>query len=316
MPPKHQIYIDRAEFVRSLFNDSTTANILLRVDNFHIYAHTSILYCVSGFFKKIFKLFARKIKEDGNNFLFHDYSCNREIAINKLYEYKGQEKVELLYDIIDFQNFIAFLYGYPVETRDQDQLFVLAYLGSSHKFDVPELVNFCDNVLYEVWNKQQWHVILRVSKWLGLKKLRCQVLRYVYNQGELMFQRHAKKDLDEKDWQIMFVLTSGKDPLLNIDNILNGTYNEEFTEDNISKNINNNADINNADINNEDINNDMNDSNDDDMMLIDDENYNDYDQSMEIAIADYEKLYKPPTNDKRNKHVHWGPETFLITDDI
>ncbi|PKK71506.1 hypothetical protein RhiirC2_422148 [Rhizophagus irregularis] len=114
-----------------------------------------------------------------------------------------------------------------------------------------------------------------------------------------MFQRHAKKDLDEKDWQIMFVLTSGKDPLLNIDNILNGTYNEEFTEDNISKNINNNAVINNAVINNEDINNDMNDSNDDDMMLIDDE-----------------KLYKPPTNDKRNKHVHWGPETFLITDNI
>lgn len=109
MPPKHQIYTDRGDFVRSLFNDSTTANILLRIDNFHIYAHTSILYCVSGFFKKIFKLFARKINDEGNKFLFHDYSCNKEIAINKLYEYKGQEKVELLYDIIDFQNFIAFL---------------------------------------------------------------------------------------------------------------------------------------------------------------------------------------------------------------
>ena len=109
MPPKHQIYTNHAEFIRSLFNDSTTANILIRVDNFHIYAHTTILYCTSGFFKKIFKIFAHKFGGKGNEYLFHDYSCNKEIAITKLHEYKGQEKVELLYDSIDFQNFIAFM---------------------------------------------------------------------------------------------------------------------------------------------------------------------------------------------------------------
>ncbi|CAG8689878.1 2204_t:CDS:2, partial [Funneliformis mosseae] len=137
MSPKHQIYLDRAEFVRSLLNDTTTANILLRVDNFHIYAHTTILYCASGFFKKIFKILAHKDDERRIEYLFHDYSCNKEIAITRLHEYKGQENVELLYDR---------------------------------------------------WNEQRWHVILRVSKWLGLKKLRCRVLQYVYNRGELMFQ--------------------------------------------------------------------------------------------------------------------------------
>ncbi|CAG8450905.1 6014_t:CDS:2 [Funneliformis caledonium] len=226
MSPKHQIYLDRAEFVRSLLNDTTTANILLRVDNFHIYAHTTILYCASGFFKKIFKILAHKDDERRIEYLFHDYSCNKEIAITRLHEYKGQENVELLYDRVDFQNFVAFIYGYPIKTNDQDQLFVLAYLACKHKFDVPELVDFCDNILYKIWNEQRWHVILRVSKWLGLKKLRCRVLQYVYNRGELMFQGHAKKDLDERDWQIMFVLSNGKDPLLVIDSILDGTYDD------------------------------------------------------------------------------------------
>ncbi|RIA86367.1 hypothetical protein C1645_740914 [Glomus cerebriforme] len=302
MPPKHQIYTDRAEFVRSLLNDSTTANILLRVDDFHIYAHTSILYCVSGFFKNLFKIL---IKEKENDFLFHDYSCNKDIAIIKLNEYKGQEKVELLYDSIDFQNFIAFLYGYPIETRDQDQLFVLAYLGSKHKFDVPELVDFCDNVLYELWNKKHWHVILKACKWLGLKKLRCRVLQHVYSQGELMFQRHAKKDLNEQDWQIMIVLTNGKDPCLNIDNILDGTYEDENSES--EEEIESEA-------NDDDINN-----LDDDMMMIDDENCsidNEYDQSMEILMPDYEKFYKTSANDE-HKHVHWGQsEIILINEDF
>src|SRR5580765_899818 len=90
------------------------------------------------------------------------------------------------------------------------------------------------------WNKKRWHVILRVCKWLGLKKLRCQVLQYVHGQGELMFQRHAKKDLDEQDWQIMFVLTDGKDPRLNIDNILDGTYKDENSES-IEENLNINS---------------------------------------------------------------------------
>ncbi|CAI2198983.1 13380_t:CDS:1, partial [Funneliformis geosporum] len=80
------------------------------------------------------------------------------------------------------------------------------------------------------WNKQRWHVILSVNKWLGLKKLRCRISRYVYSQGELIFNGHAKTDFDERDWQIMFVLSNGKDPLLVIDNILDGTYDDEITE--------------------------------------------------------------------------------------
>jgi hypothetical protein len=120
-----------------------------------------------------------------------------------------------------------------------------------------------------------------------------------------MFQRHAKKDLDEEDWQIMIVLTNRMDPLLIIDNILNGTY-----KDNGSNGTCNEEVIESNLINNETNHNDINDSNDD-MMMIDDENYSlDSDQSMEIEIADYEKAYEPTKNNK-SKHVHWGPETYL-----
>ncbi len=135
------------------------------------------------------------------------------------------------------------------------------------------------------WNKQRWHVILRVCKWLGLKKLRCQTLQYVYNQGDLMFHNHAKKDLDEQDWQILFVLSNGMDPRLEIDNILDGTYDDNQSSEFIQENFN---DLNINDIKMEGEAN---------CMIIKQNNHspdnpdNEDDQSMEILTYDYEKLY-------------------------
>ena len=40
---------------------------------------------------------------------------------------------------------------------------------------------------------------------------------------------------------------------------------------------------------------------------------NEYDQSMEITEADYEKIYRAAARNDGHKHVHWGQsETILI----
>ncbi|CAG8725131.1 6369_t:CDS:1, partial [Dentiscutata heterogama] len=72
------------------------------------------------------------------------------------------------------------------------------------------------------WDKQHWKVTLRISKWLGLNKLRCQVLKYVYSKGDSMFTNHVLKELDESDLKIALAISNGDDPcFLNFEVMIN-----------------------------------------------------------------------------------------------
>ncbi|RHZ80253.1 hypothetical protein Glove_138g13 [Diversispora epigaea] len=233
----------RSPFLGPLFNDIKTSDILLRIDNIHFHAHVCVLSVTSRFWNRYFRytklqkrftLLNEKINNDNDNnncnndynknrnnnsfshdereIMFrHDYSCLKSKSITKLYQYKGDPETELNYTFEDFGIFLKYLYGYPIEERDVNKFFVLAYLASNHKFDVPELLEFCDQILYKMWDCQNWRVTLRVSKWIGLIKLRFKVLKYIYSKGDSMFLSYISKELDEFDWKIIYVI-SDKDP--------------------------------------------------------------------------------------------------------
>ncbi|CAG8471961.1 1222_t:CDS:2 [Diversispora eburnea] len=194
---------DRSPFLGPLFNDIKTSDILLRIDNIHFHAHVCVLSVTSRFWNRYFRY--TKLQKR------HDYSCLKSKSITKLYQYKGDPETELNYTFEDFGIFLKYLYGYPIEEIDVNKFFVLAYLASNHKFDVPELLEFCDQILYETWGCQSWRVTLRVSKWIGLIKLRFKILKYIYSKGDSMFLSYISKELDEFDWKIIYVI-SDKDP--------------------------------------------------------------------------------------------------------
>ncbi|KAF0478120.1 hypothetical protein F8M41_024099 [Gigaspora margarita] len=222
-------------FLQPLFNDTSTADIILRVDNIHFHSHVCILYATSRFWNQYFKFQrAKRINfgyincvnhnsmQEDHEILLHDYSCSKKNLITKLHEYKGDPECEMKYSWTDFGNLLAYLYGYPMKERKKDNLYVLAYLASKNKFDVPELLQICDDLLHEMWDKQHWKVTLRISKWLELNKLRCQVLKYVYSKGDSMFTKHVLKELDESDLKIALAISDGNNPcLLNFEIMVN-----------------------------------------------------------------------------------------------
>ncbi|CAG8709173.1 4905_t:CDS:2, partial [Dentiscutata erythropus] len=203
-------------FLQPLFNDLSTADIILRVDNIHFHSHVCVLYATSRFWNQYFKYQRAKRNNFGyinynsiqdHEILLHDYSCSKRNFITRLHEYKGDPECEMKYTWTDFGNFLAYLYGYPMKERKKDNLYVLAHLASKNKFD---------------WDKQHWKVTLRVSKWLGLNKLRCQVLKYVYSKGDSMFTNHVLKELNESDLKIALAISNGDDPcLLNFEVMIN-----------------------------------------------------------------------------------------------
>ncbi|CAG8470738.1 414_t:CDS:2 [Acaulospora morrowiae] len=218
-------------FLRPLFNDVKTADIMIRVDNIHFYAHTCVLYVTTGFWNRYFRhiklrrLTMLRCKEEQNvddlgdealeeGMLKHDYSCSKTKSITGLSHYRGDPETELKYTFEDFGIFLKFLYGYPVEGVNEHKLFTLAYLASKKKFDVPELLSLCDKLLHETWESRRWRVAMKASKWLGLNKLRCQVLKYVYTKGESMFAKHIVKELDEHDWKVISIILDKEDPCL------------------------------------------------------------------------------------------------------
>ncbi|CAG8521844.1 4764_t:CDS:2 [Acaulospora colombiana] len=215
--------INKLSLLHPLFNDLRTADIIIRVDNTHFHAHTCVLYVTTGFWNRYLKL-RRSALLNGNEkpidngetprerMLKHDCSCSKTKSIAGLCHYKGDTETELKYTFEDFGVFLKYLYGYPMEGMNENKLFVLAYLASKKKFDVPELVSLCDQLLYETWENRRWRITLRASKWLGLNKLRCQVLKYLYTKGDSMFAKHVVKELDEHDWKIMSIVSDQEDP--------------------------------------------------------------------------------------------------------
>ncbi|CAG8792618.1 9523_t:CDS:2, partial [Gigaspora rosea] len=148
--------------LQPLFNDISTADIILRVDNVHFHSHVCILYATSRFWNQYFKFQRAKRINFGyincvnhnsmqdHEILLHDYSCSKNNLITKLHEYKGDPECEMKYSWTDFGNLLAYLYGYPIKERKKDNLYVLAYLASKNKFDVPELLQICDDLLHEM----------------------------------------------------------------------------------------------------------------------------------------------------------------------
>ncbi|CAG8455741.1 15612_t:CDS:2 [Cetraspora pellucida] len=229
-------------FLQPLFNDVNTADIILRVDNIHFHSHVCVLYATSGFWNKYFKYqrakqsnFGYVMQDQDHGILLHDYSCSKRNLITKLNEYKGDPECEMKYTWSDFGKFLAYLYGHPMKEKKKENLYVLAYLASKNKFDVPELLQICDELLHEMasftkhWDKQHWKVTLRISKWLGLNKLRCQVLKHVYSKGDSMFTSHVLKELDESDLKIALAISDGNDPcLLDFEIMVNNDDKSEF----------------------------------------------------------------------------------------
>ncbi|CAG8535508.1 10854_t:CDS:2, partial [Acaulospora colombiana] len=145
-----------------------------------------------------------ELSKGKDGFYFHDFSCTTTNAIKNWYDLKKKKskeedlKLELYYSSQHFESFIAYLYGLPLQYKRMDNLFVFAYLAL--KFRVPELTEYCENLLIRMWDRRMWRITLKVSKWLGLHKLRSEILKFLWAKGvEKLFSSRVAKFLKEDD---------------------------------------------------------------------------------------------------------------------
>ncbi|CAG8697161.1 32457_t:CDS:2 [Gigaspora margarita] len=216
--------------IRSLLNDKTTSDLIIRVDGKIYYAHKIILLLKSEYFCKIFSEYKGK---------YLDFSCSKKSVYRVWYEYKDatvthetgennddskpfsvksdQKNVEIYYNYEIFGQFLAYCYGWSIQQKTTDELFAIAYLAK--KFCAPGLTKLTDGllkILPKSWKSDDntWEVGLMVSKRLNLVQTRLAILKFLVNClsnadnktiTERIIMRLEKDDLKEVERLMMEV---------------------------------------------------------------------------------------------------------------
>ncbi|KAG9298945.1 hypothetical protein G9A89_015967 [Geosiphon pyriformis] len=233
--------MDTTLLINKLFENKSTADLILRVNGQTFPVHRTILQYTSGFFHRYFKA-------DEGAHKYQDYSpC--KLALKNWYDYslpidsstdtipktktdynssskndsslqtfaeispiKPDKRPELYYSHHQFHQFLRFLYGYQIELNlSVEDLFTLSYLAK--KFEVTPMTHTYDNLLSmnNRWREaengeERWQTLLDVCKWLDLYLTRNGILVWVVEmirQGGRRIRNEFLSKLDDDDLEFV-----------------------------------------------------------------------------------------------------------------